>query len=164
MARSLIGKSATAELITDQLSATSVVRRWFVRIERVSRYLSEFVAISCRASVESQVAPVVHIDRARTRTHIHTHCFLLFVLRATESRSANGKSVKSARFYCSLLCAGNVKILHDGKWGSVCDDEWDDLEADVVCRQLGFNGAIKATTNGRFGQARSETILFVFSS
>ncbi|XP_012222886.1 lysyl oxidase homolog 3 [Linepithema humile] len=49
---------------------------------------------------------------------------------------------------------GNVEILHDGKWGSICDDEWDDLEASVVCRQLGFNGAIKATTYGHFGQAR----------
>lgn len=49
---------------------------------------------------------------------------------------------------------GNVEILHNGKWGSICDDEWDNLEADVVCRQLGFNGAIKATTYGHFGQAR----------
>ncbi|XP_077266632.1 lysyl oxidase homolog 3 isoform X1 [Temnothorax americanus] len=49
---------------------------------------------------------------------------------------------------------GNVEILHDGKWGSICDDEWDDFEANVVCKQLGFNGAIKATTYGHFGQAR----------
>ncbi|XP_003401353.1 lysyl oxidase homolog 3A isoform X1 [Bombus terrestris] len=49
---------------------------------------------------------------------------------------------------------GNVEILHDGKWGSVCDDEWDYLEANVVCRQLGFDGAIKPTSNGHFGQAR----------
>ncbi|XP_029171466.1 lysyl oxidase homolog 3A-like [Nylanderia fulva] len=49
---------------------------------------------------------------------------------------------------------GNVEILHDGKWGGICDDEWDDLEARVVCRQLGFNGAIKATSYGHFGQAR----------
>ncbi|XP_076295127.1 lysyl oxidase homolog 3A [Lasioglossum baleicum] len=49
---------------------------------------------------------------------------------------------------------GNVEILHDGKWGSVCDDEWDYLEAAVVCRQLGFDGAIKPTVNGHFGQAR----------
>ncbi|XP_054001220.1 lysyl oxidase homolog 3-like isoform X2 [Hylaeus anthracinus] len=49
---------------------------------------------------------------------------------------------------------GNVEILHDGKWGGVCDDEWDYLEANVVCRQLGFDGAIKPTANGRFGQAR----------
>ena len=49
---------------------------------------------------------------------------------------------------------GNVEILHEGKWGSICDDEWDYLEANVVCRQLGFDGAIKPTTNGHFGQAR----------
>ncbi|XP_015585615.1 lysyl oxidase homolog 3B isoform X2 [Cephus cinctus] len=49
---------------------------------------------------------------------------------------------------------GNVEILHDGKWGSICDDEWDYLEANVVCRQLGFEGAVKPTTNGHFGQAR----------
>ncbi|XP_046751006.1 lysyl oxidase homolog 2-like [Diprion similis] len=49
---------------------------------------------------------------------------------------------------------GNVEILHNGKWGSICDDEWDYMEANVVCRQLGFESATKQTTNGRFGQAR----------
>lgn len=62
----------------------------------------------------------------------------------------------------SIGYAGNVEILHDGKWGSVCDDEWDYLEANVVCRQLGFDGAIKPTANGHFGQARSEILPFRF--
>ena len=51
---------------------------------------------------------------------------------------------------------GNVEILHDGKWGNICDDEWDESEAKVVCRQLGFDRALRSTTNGHFGQARSE--------
>ncbi|XP_043268509.1 lysyl oxidase homolog 2B-like [Venturia canescens] len=49
---------------------------------------------------------------------------------------------------------GNVEILHNGKWGSICDDEWDFLEATVVCRQLGYEEAIRATGSGQFGQAR----------
>lgn len=63
----------------------------------------------------------------------------------------------------SIGYAGNVEILHDGKWGSVCDDEWDYLEANVVCRQLGFDGAIKPTANGHFGQARSEIFSIHFN-
>ncbi|PBC29812.1 Scavenger receptor cysteine-rich domain-containing group B protein [Apis cerana cerana] len=58
------------------------------------------------------------------------------------------------QFFSNFKELGNVEILHDGKWGSVCDDEWDYLEANVVCRQLGFDGAIKPTANGHFGQAR----------
>ncbi|XP_016836951.1 lysyl oxidase homolog 4 isoform X3 [Nasonia vitripennis] len=50
---------------------------------------------------------------------------------------------------------GNVEILHKGRWGNVCDDEWDELEAKVVCRQLGYaNVKAKPTSNARFGQAR----------
>lgn len=49
-----------------------------------------------------------------------------------------------------------MEILHNGKWGNICDDEWDEFEAKVVCRQLGFDRALRPTTNGHFGQARSK--------
>ncbi len=39
--------------------------------------------------------------------------------------------------------AGHVDIYHNGHWGSVCDDGWDLDEAQVVCRQMGFSGAIE---------------------
>ncbi|XP_058056136.1 lysyl oxidase homolog 3A-like [Anopheles bellator] len=49
---------------------------------------------------------------------------------------------------------GNVEIFHAGKWGAICDDEWDASEAEVVCRQLGFPGHVRPTHSGYFGRAK----------
>lgn len=47
---------------------------------------------------------------------------------------------------------GNIEVLHNGKWGIVCDDEWDKNEAEVVCRQLGYNLGGKVTHSSTFGK------------
>ncbi|XP_046635916.1 lysyl oxidase homolog 2-like isoform X2 [Daphnia pulicaria] len=49
---------------------------------------------------------------------------------------------------------GNVEIYHSGKWGSICDDEWDIRDATVVCRELGYSDVVQETHNSMYGPAR----------
>ncbi|KAK7906858.1 hypothetical protein WMY93_015470 [Mugilogobius chulae] len=50
-------------------------------------------------------------------------------------------------------CSGRVEMFHDGVWGTVCDDEWDIREAEVVCRAMDCGTPQMATTSAFFGQS-----------
>ena len=43
-------------------------------------------------------------------------------------------------------------MFHNGSWGTVCDDQWTIEDANVVCRQLDFEGALKAVASAHFGE------------
>ena len=47
-------------------------------------------------------------------------------------------------------------MFYNGIWGTVCDDGWDLKDANVVCRQLAFAGAVAANTSAAFGKGVGE--------
>lgn len=56
-------------------------------------------------------------------------------------RLANGRNVSE----------GRVEVLYNDTWGTICDNSWDIQDAEVVCRQLGFESALEAVSNAYFG-------------
>ena len=44
-----------------------------------------------------------------------------------------------------------MEFLHHGSWGTVCDRSWSVSEAMVVCKSLGYPGALEAKHSASFG-------------
>ncbi len=47
---------------------------------------------------------------------------------------------------------GRLEILHEGEWGTICDDSFSNIEAGVACRQLGYSAGVFMGGAGGSGQ------------
>ena len=78
------------------------------------------------------------------RTYVRTYVvnYVLLCLADIHIRLVGGSSYNE----------GTVEIYYNGEWGTVCDDEWDDTDAGVVCRQLGFGTYGSSYSLAYFGE------------
>lgn len=49
-----------------------------------------------------------------------------------------------------------LQVLHNGEYGTVCDDGWDLLDANVVCNMLNLGNASRAVIRAGFGSGANK--------
>ncbi|XP_030847771.1 deleted in malignant brain tumors 1 protein-like [Strongylocentrotus purpuratus] len=74
--------------------------------------------------------------------------------------AANAQSILVVRLVDgSDASEGRVEVYNNGTWGTVCDDSWDDTDAGVVCRSLGFHSGTRVLGSPAFGQGSGDILL-----
>ena len=42
---------------------------------------------------------------------------------------------------------GVIEVFNGARWGPICDEEFDQEDGDVACKQLGYTGALQVIHN-----------------
>ena len=53
-------------------------------------------------------------------------------------------------------CSGRVEVLHGETWSTVCDADFDQQDAEVVCRELGCGLPVEVLGAAAFGRGEGQ--------
>lgn len=65
-----------------------------------------------------------------------------------------GQNEGAVRLVGGSYYEGTVEVFHNGLWGTICDDSWHYRDADVVCKQLGYDRAYRLYYRAYYGQGQ----------
>ncbi|XP_029465984.1 lysyl oxidase homolog 4 [Rhinatrema bivittatum] len=85
-------------------------------------------------------------------------CILLLVLLFWPDRSWQQRQTGSPQIQLRLVGPGRnpnegrLEVRYNGQWGTVCDDDFNINEANVICKELGFERAMTWAHSAKYGQ------------
>ena len=95
---------------------------------------------NCRREVESKEAFSLPLSPVHNVLHYTCTCIHLCYIGTIRLIGGSGSY------------EGRVEVYYNGQWGTVCDDLFDINEANVVCRQLGYQGATRWHDRAYYGR------------
>ncbi|XP_071605732.1 putative DMBT1-like protein [Heliangelus exortis] len=79
--------------------------------------------------------------------------------RAEEENQTGSSETKLRLVSGEDQCSGRVEVFHDGKWGTVCDDNFATESGNVVCKQLGCGEVVSVLDEAYFGPGTDDILL-----
>uniref|UniRef100_A0A4W4F0V5 SRCR domain-containing protein n=1 Tax=Electrophorus electricus TaxID=8005 RepID=A0A4W4F0V5_ELEEL len=65
-------------------------------------------------------------------------------------------NILGVRLIGGLCCSGRVELFHGKTWATVCDADFDQQDAEVVCRELGCGAPVEVLGAAAFGRGEGQ--------
>ncbi|XP_023817087.1 antigen WC1.1-like [Oryzias latipes] len=136
----------------------AVYARDFLRTETIITSVCKTLKCGSHVSLTTKQLP-----REKTVFQISSTCFDKFPLSMEECLYFDTMSSDTMEITCSdsvrlengsSRCSGRLEVKSNNWWSSVCEDDFDLLDAEVVCRELGC-GAPSVLQGALYGEAEA---------